>query len=139
MINFRYHIVSLMAVFLALSGGMVIGVTLRPSLDSGLTQQADQDRKTVQDLRAEIDRRAAHEKYSDAYAARVDPVITAGLLSGERVALIVMPDAPSAVVDDIAKALPVARGEVTKTVRLDKSAFGDTAADKIDGALSDYT
>lgn len=138
MINFRYHIVSLMAVFLALSVGIVIGVTLRPSVDSGLTQQAEQDRKTVQDLRAEIDRRAALEKYADAYAARVDPVITAGLLSDQRVALIVMPDAPSAVVDDVAKAVPVAGGEVTKTVRVDKSAFGDTAADKIDDALSGY-
>src|SRR6476469_5460666 len=100
MINFRYHIVSLMAVFLALSVGIVIGVTLRPSVDTGLTQQAEQDRKTVQDLRAESDRRNAVEEYSDAYAARVNPMITAGLLSGEHVALIVMPDAPSAVVDE---------------------------------------
>jgi hypothetical protein len=136
--NFRYHIVSLMAVFLALSVGIVIGVTLRPSVDSGLTQQAAQDRKTVQDLRAEIDRRNAIDEYTDAYAARVNPTITAGLLSGERVALIVMPDAPSAVVDEITNAVPVAGGEVTKTVRLDKSAFADGAPGKIEEALSAY-
>jgi hypothetical protein len=138
MINFRYHIVSLMAVFLALSVGIVIGVTLRPSVDSGLTQQAEQDRKTVQELRAEIDRRNALDKYREDYAARVDPTITAGLLTGDRVAVIVMPGAPSAVVDAIAKAVPIAGGEVTKTVHVDDSAFAATAPEKVDQALTDY-
>ena len=138
MINFRYHIVSLMAVFLALSVGIVIGVTLRPSVGSGLTQQAEQDRKTVQELRAEIDRRNALDKYREDYAARVGPTITAGVLSGARVAMIVMPDAPSAVVNAIAKAVPIAGGEVTKTVRVDDSAFADTAPEKLDNALADY-
>jgi hypothetical protein len=127
-----------MAVFLALSVGIVIGVTLRPSVDSGLTQQAEQDRKQVQELRAEIDRRKALDDYREAYAARVDPLITAGLLTGQRVAVIVMPDAPSAVVDQISEAVPVAGGEVTKTVRLDDSAFADTAPDQVDEALSAY-
>ncbi len=138
MINFRYHIVSLMAVFLALSVGIVIGVTLRPSVGSGLTQQAEQDRKTVQELRAEIDRRNALDKYREDYAARVDPTITDGLLSGDQVAVIVMPDAPSTVVDSITKAVPVAGGEVTRTVRVDAKAFGETASDTIDEALADY-
>src|ERR687897_627257 len=35
MINFRYHIVSLMAVFLALSVGIAVGVSLGPSVDQG--------------------------------------------------------------------------------------------------------
>ncbi len=135
MINFRYHIVSLMAVFLALSVGIVIGVTLRPSVDSGLTQQAEQDRKTVQELRTEIDRRNALEKYREAYDDRVAPTVTAGLLTGRRVALIVMPDAPSATVDAIAKAVPVAGGEITKTARIDDSAFADSAPDKVDEAI----
>ena len=59
MINFRYHIVSLMAVFIALSVGIAVGVSLSPSVDQGLLQQAAQDRKQVTDLRAELDRRKA--------------------------------------------------------------------------------
>ena len=50
MINFRYHIVSLMAVFIALSVGIAVGVSLSPSVDQGLLQQAAQDRKQVTDL-----------------------------------------------------------------------------------------
>ena len=59
LINFRYHIVSLMAVFIALSVGIAVGVSLSPSVDQGLLQQAAQDRKQVTDLRAELDRRKA--------------------------------------------------------------------------------
>ena len=38
MINFRYHIVSLMAVFIALSVGIAVGVSLSPSVDQGLVR-----------------------------------------------------------------------------------------------------
>ena len=36
LINFRYHIVSLMAVFLALAVGIAVGVSLSPSVDEGI-------------------------------------------------------------------------------------------------------
>ena len=98
LINFRYHIVSLMAVFLALAVGIVLGVTLRPSVDQGLAQQAAQDRKQVQDLRAELDRRNALDEYREAYAARAGEALTAGALNETKVAVVAMPDAPSAVV-----------------------------------------
>ena len=58
-----------MAVFLALSVGIAVGVTLRPSVDEGLAAQAAQDRKQVQDLRAELDRRDALDEYREAYAS----------------------------------------------------------------------
>ncbi|MET0692865.1 MAG: copper transporter, partial [Propionibacteriaceae bacterium] len=78
MINFRYHIVSLMAVFLALSVGIVLGVTLRGPVDEGLVTQAEQDRKQVQDLRTELDRRNALDEYRDAWAQRTGKELTAG-------------------------------------------------------------
>ena len=71
MINFRYHIVSLMAVFIALSVGIAVGVSLSPSVDQGLLQQAAQDRKQVTDLRAELDRRKALDDYRNAYDEQV--------------------------------------------------------------------
>jgi hypothetical protein len=138
MINFRYHIVSLMAVFLALSVGIVVGVSLRPSVDQGLTTQAAQDRKQVQDLRAELDRRNNLDKYRDAYASRVAPSVTQGVLASERVTLIAMPDAPSGVVDQIAKAVPIAGGAVTRTARVDASAFDPAKAAAVDNALAAY-
>jgi hypothetical protein len=82
LINFRYHIVSLMAVFLALAVGIAVGVTLRPSVDEGLAAQAAQDRKQVQDLRAELSRRAALDEYREVWASRVGEVVTTGMLAG---------------------------------------------------------
>ena len=98
MINFRYHIVSLMAVFIALSVGIAVGVSLSPSVDQGLLQQAAQDRKQVTDLRAELDRRKALDDYRNAYDEQVGTAVTAGVLNGQRVAMVAMPDAPASVV-----------------------------------------
>lgn len=135
MINFRYHIVSLMAVFLALSVGIAVGVTLRPSVDEGLNQQAAQDRKQVQDLRAELDRRNRLDDYRDTWATRVGTVVTAGALTGDRVALIAMPDAPPTVIRSLVVAVAAAGGSVTQTARVDEGAFDPAQAEEVSQTL----
>ena len=136
MINFRYHIVSLMAVFLALAVGIVLGVTLRPSVDTGLAQQAAQDRKQVQELRAELDRRNALDEYREAYAARAGQVLTAGVLNETKVAVVSMPDAPSAVVSAVSAAVVEAGGTVTGTVKVNAKAFDGEKSSELSSALS---
>ena len=54
MINFRYHIVSLMAVFLALAVGIAVGVSLSPSVDEGVLAQAQQELRDLVTTRQEI-------------------------------------------------------------------------------------
>ena len=88
MINFRYHIVSLMAVFIALSVGIAVGVSLSPSVDQGIIAQAAQDRKQVTDLRTELDRRNALDEYREAYDLQVGKVVAENVLSGIRVAIV---------------------------------------------------
>jgi small basic protein len=127
-----------MAVFLALAVGIVLGVTLRPSVDEGLAQQAAQDRKQVQDLRAELDRRNALDEYRDAFAARAGEVLTAGQLNGIRVAMVAMPEAPSAVVSSISTAVADAGGVVTGTVKVNQNAFDPTKVSDLTEALSAY-
>ena len=138
MINFRYHIVSLMAVFLALAVGLVLGVTLRPSVDTGLAQQAAQDRKQVQDLRAELDRRNALDEYREAYDARAGQELTAGALNETNVAVLAMPEAPSAVVSAINAAVTAAGGTVTATVKVNAKAFDQEKGAELTSALSTY-
>jgi Copper transport outer membrane protein, MctB len=138
LINFRYHIVSLMAVFLALAVGIAVGVTLRPSVDEGLAAQAAQDRKQVQDLRAELLRRSALDEYRDVWASRVGEVVTAGLLAGSRVAVVSMPDAPTAVVQSISTAVTTAGGTVSRTVKISKDVFDPDQAEKLNTAVSPY-
>ena len=138
MINFRYHIVSLMAVFIALSVGIAVGVSLSPSVDQGLLQQAAQDRKQVTDLRAELDRRKALDNYRNAYDEQVGEAVTAGVLNGQRVAIVAMPDAPASVVRAISNAVVVAGGTVVRDVKVNAEAFDSAKAEDVTDALGDY-
>ena len=138
MINFRYHIVSLMAVFIALSVGIAVGVSLSPSVDQGLLQQAAQDRKQVTDLRAELDRRKALDDYRNAYDEQVGQVVTSGVMNGQRVAMVAMPEAPTSVVRDISNAVIGAGGTVVRDVKVTPEAFDATRAEEVTDALGDY-
>ena len=138
MINFRYHIVSLMAVFIALSVGIAVGVSLSPSVDQGLLQQAAQDRKQVTDLRAELDRRKALDNYRNAYDEQVGAAVTAGVLNGQRVAMVAMPDAPASVVRSISDAVVLAGGTVVRDVKVNAEAFDSAKAEDVTDALGNY-
>jgi Copper transport outer membrane protein, MctB len=138
LINFRYHIVSLMAVFIALSVGIAVGVSLSPSVDQGLLQQAAQDRKQVADLRAELDRRKALDDYRNAYDEQVGAAISAGVLNGQRVAMVAMPDAPTDVLRTISNAVVAAGGTVVRDVKVNAEAFDPTRAEDVTAALSEY-
>ena len=138
MINFRYHIVSLMAVFIALSVGIAVGVSLSPSVDQGLLQQAAQDRKQVADLRAELDRRKALDDYRNAYDEQVGEAVTAGVLSGQRVATVAMPEAPEDVVQSISTAVEAAGGTVVREVDVNAEAFDAGKAEDVTDALANY-
>jgi hypothetical protein len=138
LINFRYHIVSLMAVFIALSVGIAVGVSLSPSVDQGLLQQAAQDRKQVADLRAELDRRKALDNYRNAYDEQVGQVVTAGVMNGQRVAMVAMPEAPTAVVRDISNAVIEAGGTVVRDVKVTPEAFDAATTEDVTDALGDY-
>jgi hypothetical protein len=138
LINFRYHIVSLMAVFIALSVGIAVGVSLSPSVDQGLLQQAAQDRKQVADLRAELDRRKALDNYRNAYDEQVGQVLTAGVMNGQQVAMVAMPEAPTAVVRDISNAVIEAGGTVVRDVKVAPEAFDAATTEDVTDALGDY-
>jgi hypothetical protein len=139
MINFRYHIVSLMAVFMALAVGIAAGVSLGPSVDQGLQQQAAQDRKTVNELRAEVDRRNALDEYREAYEQRVGDVIIEGALTGVRVALVIMPDAPSSVVQAVGVAIATAGGTVVREAEVRPDSFDPAKTGAVDKALQPWS
>jgi Copper transport outer membrane protein, MctB len=136
MINFRYHIVSLMAVFLALSVGIAVGVSLGPSVDQGLLRQAEQDRKQVTELRNEINRRNALDAYRQAYDEQTDDPVLQGALRDVRVAVVAMPDAPGRVVTDLTAAVATAGGTVVREVEIRPDAFDAARADALAEALA---
>lgn len=139
MINFRYHIVSLMAVFLALAVGIAVGVSLSPSVDEGILTQAQQDRNQVTALRAELTRRDNLDTYRSTYDQRTASLVLAGRLTDERVAVVVMPDAPGAVVTAVGDAVAQAGGRVVSEVKVSQEVFDATQAEAVDRAVADLS
>ncbi|MGI3781976.1 MAG: copper transporter [Janthinobacterium lividum] len=139
MINFRYHIVSLMAVFLALAVGIAVGVSLSPSVDEGILSQAQQDRNQVTALRSELTRRDNLDTYRSTYDQRTAQLVLAGRMTDDRVALVAMPDAPGAVVTAVADAVTQAGGRVVSRVKVSQDVFDPTQADTVDKAVAGLT
>jgi hypothetical protein len=123
-IDFRYHIVSIVAIFFALGAGVVLGAGPLKGTGSDLVQaQANKDRATVEDQRAQLLETKALDKYRDDYIAKVTPGLTDGKLTGKRIALITMPNADSDMTDSIQAAIEKAGGQVTTKVSLDSKLF----------------
>ncbi|GAA5125293.1 copper transporter [Pseudonocardia adelaidensis] len=129
MISFRYHVVSIAAVFLALAVGVVLGSAgVSDRLLSAVSDQADDLAGQVQTLRAERDDLAAGQRASDEFARRVGPAAVRGLLQGSSVTLVTTGADPAdrdAVVALLQQAGATVGGEVALTPAVGDPARGD--------------
>jgi Copper transport outer membrane protein, MctB len=128
-ISFRYHVVSIAAVFLALAVGVVLGSAgVSDRLLSAVSNQADDLAGQVQTLRAERDDLAAGQRASDEFARRVGPAAVRGLLQGSSVTLVTSGADPAdrdAVVALLQQAGATVGGEVGLTPAVGDPARGD--------------
>lgn len=120
MISFRYHVVSLVAVLLALAVGVVLGSgPLRGPAGSLGTMAAgarpaageEPDDADLEELRSRLD-------YEDAYADATAPELLGGRLSGRAVTVVALPGARPGTVADLVTALGRAGGSVTAQVQI---------------------
>ena len=124
MIDFRYHIVSIVAIFFALGAGVVLGAGPLKGTGSEIVQsQADKDRAALEDARADLIQAKALDKYRDDYVAKVTMDLTDGKLSGKKIAVVTMPSADNDMTNAIQDALEAAGGQVTTRVSLDAKLF----------------
>ena len=119
MIDFRYHLVSIVAVFLALAIGIVLGST---ELQGPAYNFLD---KTTAKLQNELDqvtsqRDAAQQQASEdeLYAQAVEPAVLRDLLPGQRLLIVTEPGAQSSVVSGISTAAIDAGATVTGQINL---------------------
>ena len=128
MIDFRYHLVSIVAVFLALAVGLVVGATaLKPTTLAGLDraskheqQQINSQRTLIQGLQAQVN--------NDQAAAKADaPLVLNNLLAGQQVVLVTAPGSDGATISGVTTALQQAGAKVTGQAEL-QPAFFDTSA-----------
>lgn len=94
MIDFRYHLVSIIAIFLALALGLVVGASaLRGSVTSQLRGQAVQLGKENQSLREQNRQAGEVNTYSNQVAAAIAARAVDGQLSDESVVFVEAPGA----------------------------------------------
>jgi len=109
----RYHATSLIAIFLALAVGIVIGAVLggdaidstRKDLEQSLTGNLQDARAQADELRGELGR-------ADEFSNRVFPVLVRDRLRGRRIGLIAFGDLPGSVYRAIEGALEPAGGRL---------------------------
>lgn len=119
MISFRYHIVSIVSVFLALAVGVALGGgPLRGEVDNTLVEQVQADRRTKADLRSQINALGAGNDFADSFATEVAPRLLDGALEGRPVTLLVLPGSREAVVTSLADLVTAAGGSVAGTIRV---------------------
>ena len=118
MISFRYHIVSIVSVFLALAVGVALGGgPLKGEVDNTLVEQVEADRRAKADLRAQIAALGAGNAFSDDFATRVAPELVGGSLEGRPVTLLVLPGAEETAVTSLTELVETAGGSVGGTIR----------------------
>ena len=105
MIDFRYHLVSIVAVFLALAIGIVLGSTELQGPAYNLLNQTTAKLQNEYD-QAISQRDAAQQQANlgENYAQAVEPVVLHNLLAGQRLLIITEPGAPASVVTAISNA-----------------------------------
>jgi hypothetical protein len=135
-IDFRYHLVSLIAVFLAVALGIVIGTTqLNGPVLSNLQSQVtalQADKRSLEDRTQGLKAQVAS---SDAFEQAVAPALVKGSLTARRVLLVLADDqVPQDAVDRVTTLIGNAGGTVGGTIRL-QPAYSDPATD---AALQSY-
>lgn len=92
MINFRYHVVSLTAVFLALAIGLVVGTAaLNGPVADSLADQVGVLGQQNQELRDRVNHLNNDVEQREEFATQIAPVVLANRLVGDRVLVISVP------------------------------------------------
>jgi hypothetical protein len=130
-IDFRYHIVSVVSIFIALAVGIVLGAgPLQQQLGETLTQQVTQLRQDKADLRTQLGVAQRDQDAGEQFAGDVTGELVRGRLTGRSVLLVRLPGADSSQGEEMAKTLASAGAQVAGSVEI-KQAWTDPRPEKV--------
>ena len=119
MIDFRYHLVSIVAVFLALAIGIVLGSTeLQPTAYTFLNSTSAKLQNELDQVTSQRDTAQQQANADEQYAQAVEPAVLHGLLTGQRLLIVTEPGAQASVVSGIITAANDAGAAVTGQINL---------------------
>lgn len=137
MISFRYHIVSLVAVFLALAVGIVVGTT---ALNGPVTQDLRNQVKSLKGARAQlsISSKDLQSQVDDAglFAATFGTALVKDRLKDQRVLLVALPGATTGIQDAVATQLAAGGAVLTGRLQLTSDYVNQSGASSIDSFVS---
>lgn len=139
MIDFRYHLVSIVSIFLALAVGIVLGAgPLKEDIGNSLTTEVGKLRDDKAALRTEVDAATEAAKARDEFTAAGNRTLLADRLSGTTIAVVVLPGADGNLVRDTTSTLTAAGATIGSTVTVldswvdaDKQTFRATLAEQL--------
>jgi Copper transport outer membrane protein, MctB len=118
-IGFRYHLVSLAAVLLAVALGVLLGTTqLSGAIGDDQKSQIRSLSKDNGDLQAQLRAQTTRSRSDDVVTAQLAPRLVAGVLRGAKVVVVATPQATDATTDGVTKVLQAAGAKVTGQVQL---------------------
>jgi hypothetical protein len=121
-IDFRYHLVSIVSIFLALAVGIVLGAgPLQRQLGETLSQQVAQLRQDKTDLRGQLDTAQQRNDAAEVFAGAVTADVVRSRLVGRSVVVVLLPGAETSLADDVGKTVLAAGARVTGRVRVQPS------------------
>jgi hypothetical protein len=111
-VSFRFHLVSLVAVFLALGVGVLTGTTvINRGLVARLEDQTNDLRADADRLRADVDRLSGQVESWNAFGDEVMDALLTGRLEGQRVVVVTQEGTDDASIDGVLAALRLALGD----------------------------
>lgn len=134
MIDFRYHLVSIVAVFLALAIGLLLGSTnkVQEASDKLLQSQVDGFRTTNQELRAQVTDQGEQLAGLEQYGTATGGQIVGSRLTGQSVVFVMAPGASEKTRTALDGWVKAAGGSVTGWVNLTGKYVDDNSVTLID-------
>ena len=130
MISFRYHLVTIAALFLALALGVLVGTTVvNQGVINELRTRTDTAAKQADDLRKQLADVQAQLTVWSQFGNVIEPTIVQGRLAGTQVAIVTQQNVQAAEVAEVRRALEDAgAGVVAEVVATGRMALPDAGA-----------
>jgi hypothetical protein len=119
MIDFRFHLISIVAVFLALGIGILMGsLALGDNLVRHLESRVSEVRERNDELLAEVGRLRSQVEELESFGAAVEPMLVEGALAGAEIVVAELPGSDTDLASQVRSAVEAAGGEVAAKVTL---------------------
>ncbi len=117
MISFRYHVVSIVAVFLALALGVLLGTTVvNQGVIENLSQRTNDAVRRSEQLRSQVSELQAELRSWDRFGAAVEPMLISGQLTAREIVMVTQEGVDAAEIDGVRQALTDAGASVVAVI-----------------------